>query len=130
MLRAPPPGGLLPLAENRTRGQSGRRSRRGRKRSLLSRLSEVARTRCTGQRTYTGLFRYGLRYPYAAARRERMTIYAENFKDEISFALGYVSSPAVYNRLFGRRTKFSSRHPWDCRATNNTELRICNQATA
>jgi len=65
-----------------------------------------------------------------AASRERMTIYAENFKNEISFALGYVSPSAVYNRLFGRRTKFSSRHPWDRRVTNNTEVRICNQATA
>lgn len=79
---------------------------------------------------YGTLFRLWPPVPYAAAR-ERMTIYAENFKDEISFALGYVSPPpAIYNRLFGRRTKFSSRHPWDRRATNNTEVRICNQATA
>lgn len=68
------------------------------------------------------------RYPMP---QERMTIYVENFKDEISFALGYVSPqlPSTTN-VFGRRTKFSSRHPWDRRATNNTEVRICNQATA
>lgn len=50
----------------------------------------------------------------------------ENFKDEISFVLA--SLRVSHNRLF--RTKFSSRHPWDRRPTNNTEPRICNQATA
>jgi len=123
------PRGLLPLAENYpTRDQSGRHLSRRRKRSLLSRFSEVARTSWDN---VIGTHRaFVMVCIILCCGREWMTIYAENFKDKISFALGYASPPAVYNRLFGRRTKFSSHHPWDRRATNNTEVRICNQATS
>lgn len=58
-----------------------------------------------------------------------MTIYARNFKDEISFAREYASPRLQAAGCFSgggekwvtakekvggeRRTKFSSRHPWD-----------------
>lgn len=82
-----PPGGLLPLAENPGKDRSGRSSERGGKKK-----ESAFATSCMGQRAYGYEMTSPPSFPLYGGVYERMTIYAENFKDKISFARPCIST--------------------------------------